>query len=877
VGVDARYEPKVVEAKWQARWREAAAFRVAGGQPGKKFYCLEMFPYPSGRIHMGHVRNYAIGDVIARLRRRQGFHVLHPMGWEAFGMPAENAAIERHIHPAKWTRTNIAYMRAQLDQLGLSIPWEREVATCDPAYYRWEQLLFTQMVERGIAYKRYGEVNWCDTCATVLANEQVEEGACWRCGKPVRLKPLDQWFLKITAYADELLAGLDTLDGWPERVRTMQRNWIGRSEGARIRFPVADSAAVIEVFTTRPDTLFGVTFLSIAPEHPLVEEITSAAQRPAVATFRERLARQRAEARPGDEVEVEKEGVFTGAYALPPGGREQVPIFVANFVLMGYGTGAVMAVPAHDQRDFDFARKYHLPIRPVILPPDPDHPGALLPLDPATMTAAYEEEGVMAASGEFDNLSSAAGRQAVVRWLAERGDGRAEVTYRLRDWGISRQRYWGTPIPVVYCATCGMQTVPAAELPVVLPEDVALTGAGGSPLAACEGFVHTLCPKCGGPARRETDTFDTFIESSWYFLRYASPDPRREATGDALRFTPEELARGPFDRAAVDYWMAVDQYIGGIEHAVLHLLYARFFTKVLRDLGHLGVDEPFARLLTQGMVCKETWRCADHGWLLPEEVTEGRCVRCGVSAERGRVTKMSKSKKNVVDPDALIDRYGADTARLFSLFAAPPERDLEWNEEGVEGCYRFLGRVWRLVAQVVTLPAATADTDGGEAGRALTRRLHQTIRKVTRDCGEEFHLNTAIAAIMELANAAQSYLAGPAGTGAVARPAVEGIVHLLNPFAPHLTEELWAALGHPAPLYATPWPGFDEELAKEETIELVCQVNGKVRSRLSVAANAGQAALEAAALADPMVQKWLAGKRPRKVIVVPGRLVNVVV
>jgi len=873
--VDERYEPKAVEQRWQERWRESAAFRVAEGRPGKKFYCLEMFPYPSGRIHMGHVRNYAIGDVIARLRRRQGYDVLHPMGWDAFGMPAENAAIERNIHPAKWTRDNIAYMRGQLDKLGLSIPWEREFATCDPAYYRWEQLLFTQMVERGIAYKRYGEVNWCDTCATVLANEQVEEGACWRCGNPVELKPLDQWFLRITDYAEELLVGLDTLDGWPERVRTMQRHWIGRSEGARIRFPVVNHEAVIEVFTTRPDTLFGVTFLSIAPEHPLVETIVTEAQRPAVEGLRERLARERAEARPGEEGEQEKEGVFTGAYCLPPGASEPVPIYAANFVLMGYGTGAVMAVPAHDQRDFDFARKYDLPIRPVILPPDPERPEAALELDPATMEGAYEEPGIMAASGDFDGLDSEAGKGAVTRWLAESDQGGAEVTYRLRDWGVSRQRYWGTPIPVVYCDGCGMQTVAADQLPVLLPEDVALTGAGGSPLATCEAFVNTTCPKCGGPARRETDTFDTFVESSWYFLRYASPDPRADATGESLRFTADELARGPFDRAEVDSWMGVDQYIGGIEHAVLHLLYARFFTKVLRDLGHVGVDEPFARLLTQGMVCKETWRCETHGWLLPEEVADGRCSRCGAAAERGRVTKMSKSKKNVVDPDALIDRYGADTARLFSLFAAPPERDLEWNEEGVEGCSRFLGRVWRLVRQVLALGAG----GGGEseAGCTLTRRLHQTIRKVSRDCATDFHFNTAIAAIMELANVLQSYLAGDAVEAAVARAAVEGIVHLLNPFAPHITEELWVALGHAEPLYATPWPSFDAALAKEETIELVCQVNGKVRARLTVAADADRATLEAAALADPTIQKWLDGKAPRKVIVVPGRLVNVVV
>jgi len=867
--MDERYEPQVIEAKWQARWHDTAAFHVASDAPGPKYYVLEMFPYPSGRIHMGHVRNYAIGDVVARLQRRRGFHVLHPMGWDAFGMPAENAAIEHGVHPATWTWQNIAYMRGQLDQLGLSIPWEREFATCDPAYYRWEQLIFTRMVERGLAYKRRSQVNWCDTCATVLANEQVEGGACWRCGDPVRLKELEQWFLKITAYAEELLADLDKLDGWPERVRTMQRHWIGRSEGARVRFPIAGVDEALEIFTTRPDTLFGVTFMSVAPEHPIVDRITTAAQRPAVAALRAKLAMVDAAVRT-DEGQ-EKEGVFTGAYCRVPGRDEPVPIYVANFVLMGYGTGAVMAVPAHDQRDFEFARKYDIPILPVIQPAD-----AATPLDPATMTAAFIDPGVMAGSGQFDGLASEAGKRAVTEWLADSGQGGPEVTYRLRDWGISRQRYWGAPIPVVYCDRCGMQTVPPEELPVVLPEDVALTGEGGSPLAAHAAFVATTCPACGGPARRETDTFDTFMESSWYFLRYASPDPRAGASGEALRLTPAEIARGPFDRQEVDYWMAVDQYIGGIEHAVLHLLYARFYTKALRDLGYLTASEPFTRLLTQGMVCKETWRCAEHGWLFPDEVYGGACTRCGQAAEQGRVIKMSKSKKNVVDPDALIARYGADTARLFSLFAAPPERDLEWSEEGVEGAYRFLGRVWRLVAQVVAMGGG----DGAAPGKAeadLTRRLHQTIHKVTRDAEQAFHFNTAIAAIMELANATQTYCAGDAPAPALARQTVETIVHLLNPFAPHITEELWEALGHGEPLHATPWPDFDPALATEDEIELVVQINGKVRSRLVVAADTAQEALETAALADPTVQKWLDGKSPRKVIVVPGRLVNVVV
>jgi leucyl-tRNA synthetase len=610
--------------------------------------------------------------------------------------------------------------------------------------------------------------------------------------------------------------------------------------------------------------------MSVAPEHPLVDRITTDARRPAVEALRAKLAVVDAAARM-DEGQ-EKEGVFTGAYCRVPGRDAAVPIYVANFVLMGYGTGAVMAVPAHDQRDFEFARKYGIQVLPVIQPPD-----GSAPLDPATMDAAYVDPGIMANSAQFDGLPSEEGKRAVTAWLAETGQGGAEVTYRLRDWGISRQRYWGAPIPVVYCDGCGMQTVPPAELPVILPEDVALTGEGGSPLAVHAGFATATCPKCGGTARRETDTFDTFLESSWYFLRYASPDPRADATGDALRLTPEEIARGPFDRREVDYWMAVDQYIGGIEHAVLHLLYARFYTKALRDLGYISADEPFTRLLTQGMVCKETWRCATHGWLLPDEVDGGACTHCGQPAEQGRVVKMSKSKKNVVDPDALIARYGADTARLFSLFAAPPERDLEWSEEGVEGAYRFLGRVWRLAAQVAAMSSGGGPPAPGKDEADLTRRLHQTIHKVTRDAEEAFHFNTAIAAIMELTNAVQSYCAGEVPDPTLARQAVEAIVHLLNPFAPHVTEELWEALGHGQPLYAAPWPDYDPELAKEDEIELVLQVNGKVRGRVTVAADTPRAELEEVALADPTVQKWLDGKPPRKVVVVPGRLVNVVV
>jgi leucyl-tRNA synthetase len=628
-----RYDPEAVESKWQRRWEEARTFaaRPAPGQP--RYYVLEMFPYPSGRIHMGHVRNYSIGDVIARQRRMAGYHVLHPMGWDAFGLPAENAAIQHGVHPARWTSDNIEHMRRQLKRLGFSYDWDRELATCDPAYYRWEQLFFVRMLDRGLAYKRRSVVNWCSHCETVLANEQVVDGACWRCDTPVIERELEQWFLRITAYAEELLRDLDRLAGWPERVVTMQRNWIGRSVGAEIRFPLEGRSGDVAVFTTRPDTLFGVTFMSLAAEHPLVASLVAGtpAEREVAAFVARVRATPRAQRTQG------KEGVATGAFCRHPITGARIPIYVANFVLMEYGTGAVMAVPAHDQRDFEFARAYGLPVR-VVVQPEGEH------LDPARMTAAWEGPGRLVDSGDFSGLESEVAKQRIADALAARGQGGPSVSYRLRDWGISRQRYWGAPIPVVYCDRCGMVPVPEHDLPVVLPEDVALTGTGGSPLAAHDAFVRTRCPRCDGPARRETDTMDTFVESSWYFARYCSP--RHDGA--------------PFEPAELDYWLGrdgVDRYIGGIEHAVLHLLYARFFTKVLRDLGFLHLDEPFRRLLTQGMVIKD---CA----------------------------KMSKSKGNVIDPDSMVERYGADTARLFCLFASPPERDLEWSDQGVEGMSR---------------------------------------------------------------------------------------------------------------------------------------------------------------------------------------------
>jgi leucyl-tRNA synthetase len=815
-----RYDPQAVEAKWQARWEASNAF-AARAEPGvPAYYVLEMFPYPSGRIHMGHVRNYTIGDVIARQHRMRGERVLHPMGWDAFGLPAENAAIQHGAHPAHWTRENIAHMRRQLRRLGFSYDWDREIATCDPAYYRWEQVFFLRMLERGLAYRRRALVNWCPHCATVLANEQVEDGRCWRCEAPVEERELEQWFLRITAYAEELLRDLDRLRGWPERVVTMQRNWIGRSDGAEIRFPLEGAAGDVRVFTTRPDTLFGVTFMSLAVEHPLVDRLI--AGRPSEAAVRAFVARTRRT--PRAERTLGKEGVFTGAYCTHPLTGARVPIWVANFVLMEYGTGAVMAVPAHDQRDFEFARTYGLPVKIVIQPEGE-------PLDPATLSAAWEGPGRLVDSGEFTGLASDEAKRRITAALAARGQGGTSVSYRLRDWGISRQRYWGAPIPVVYCDRDGIVPVPEEALPVVLPEDVTFTGTGGSPLAAHAAFVHTRCPRCGGAARRETDTMDTFVESSWYFARYCSPH------SDATPFEPGE----------VDYWLrdGVDQYIGGIEHAVLHLLYARFFTKVLRDLGYLRLDEPFRMLLTQGMVIKDG-------------------------------AKMSKSKGNVVDPDALVARYGADTVRLFCLFAAPPEKDLDWSDQGVEGMSRFLGRVWRLVHGLAPrLAPPGAPLEERPADRDLHRLVHRTIARVTEDVTARLHFNTAIAAIMEFVSGLAA--GGEAASGAALREAIDVLLRLLAPFVPHLASELWEVVGHPGAIEAAGWPTADPAALVREMVELAVQVNGKVRGRIVVPADADEAAVLAAALADAQVQSHLGGRPLRRRLVVPGRLVSLVV
>jgi leucyl-tRNA synthetase len=834
-----RYNPLEIEKKWQDQWAKDKPWKVSEGNDKPKYYLLEMFPYPSGRIHMGHVRNYSIGDVVARFKRSQGYNVLHPMGWDAFGMPAENAAIQHGTHPAIWTRENIANMRTQLKRMGLSYDWDRELATCDAEYYRWEQQIFLKMLEKGLAYKKSAAVNWCPECETVLANEQVEEDCCWRCDNTVEQKELDQWFFKITEYAEELLDWTSQMPGWPESVLTMQRNWIGKSTGCEIDFSIADHDEKISVFTTRPDTLFGATFMSLAPEHPLAESLTTSDRSSEVEAFIAKVRSEDQAKRTSED--YEKEGVFTGSYCINPVNGRKIPVFLGNFVLMGYGTGAVMAVPAHDQRDFEFAQKYDLPIQ-VVIQPDGEE------LTPETMTEAWVGPGKMVNSGDFSGLDNETGKEKVTAFLESRNEGTKSVNYRIRDWLVSRQRYWGTPIPVIYCDACGVVPVPDKDLPVELPTDIEFSGEGGSPLASLESFVNTACPQCGHAARRETDTFDTFVESSWYFMRYCSP----------------QFDKAPVDRAAVEYWMPVDQYIGGVEHAVMHLLYARFWTKIMRDLDMVSVDEPFDNLLTQGMVCMETKSCPEHGWLYPEEIKEDRCVKCQQAVVVGRNEKMSKSKKNVIDPDGLIKNYGADTARLFTLFASPPEKDLEWNEQGVEGCFRFLNRVWRLVYDNMSIIQDAGDVDVSKLqpeAKELRRQVHRTIKKVTEDVDGSFHFNTAIAAVMELVN------------GITAFPDKKA----MSPFVPHICEELWQQLGYDDSLEEYNWPVWDESALVTDSVLIVVQVNGKVRGKVTVPADADKDAVEAAALADANVVRFTEGKTVRKVIVVPGRLVNVVV
>jgi len=864
--MEQRYNSKEIEEKWQKAWERQGLFKVTEDSNRKKYYLLEMFPYPSGRIHMGHVRNYSIGDVVSRYKRMRGFNVLHPMGWDAFGMPAENAAIEHGVHPAKWTYDNISYMKKQLKRMGFSYDWDRELATCDPSYYKWEQLVFLKMYERGLAYKKRSSVNWCEVCKTVLANEQVlGDGKCWRghADDPgVTQKELEQWFFKITDYAEDLLEWCDKLPGWPERVLTMQRNWIGKSIGAEIHFSVENSKEVIKVFTTRQDTVFGATFMTLAPEHPLVLSLSKGTpQEKAVRDFVDKAKRQDWRKRTAET--TEKEGVFIGAYCLNPVTGTRIPIFTGNFVLMEYGTGAVQAVPTHDQRDFEFARKYGIPMIVVVQP----H-GQVL--DEKTMTEAYEGEGTLVNSGAFNGMGSVEAREAIADYLEKKGLGGKRITYRLKDWGISRQRYWGAPIPIIYCDRCGTVPVPEKDLPVVLPEDVEVTGRGESPLSKLKRFVETPCPQCGGQARRETDTMDTFVESSWYFDRFACPD----------------YHQAPLDKKRVDYWMSVDQYIGGIEHAILHLLYSRFFTRVLMEMGLVSVKEPFTNLLTQGMVCKEVYECPKDGYLYPHEAEgEGdqlRCRKCGGIVPPGRIEKMSKSKRNVVDPEYLIEKYGADTARMFCLFASPPEKDLDWSDQGVDGSARFLNRVWRLFYDQLALLknvgplSAQAVLDGDQT--ALHQKTHKTIKKVTEDI-ERFHFNTGISAVMELVN---EIYTSPVREKTdevsmqVMGEAIEAVVLLLSPFVPHFAEELWETLGKNTSILTNPWPEFDPKAVVEDEVLIVVQVNGKVRDRITVPASLGEEEMKSAALGSDRVQALIGGKQVKKVVLVPKKLVNIV-
>lgn len=812
------YRPDAIEASVQQFWRDQQTFRAVEDPNREKFYCLSMFPYPSGQLHMGHVRNYTIGDVIARFQRMQGKNVLQPMGWDAFGLPAENAAIKNQVAPAAWTYQNIDYMRGQLQRLGLGYDWQREVATCKPDYYRWEQWLFVQLFKKGLVYNKTAAVNWCPVDNTVLANEQVVDGCCWRCDSKVERREIPQWFMKITDYADQLLDDLDQLDGWPEQVKTMQANWIGRSEGLQINFSVAESAENLSVYTTRPDTLMGVSYLALAAEHPLA--LAAAENNAELSAFIE-SCRQTGTSEAALET-ADKRGMATGLSAIHPVTGQSIPIWVANFVLMGYGTGAVMSVPAHDQRDYEFAVKYDLPIRQVIQPADGS------PCD--VSKAAFTNKGMLFNSGEFDGLDFQTAFDAIAHKLANENKAERKVNYRLRDWGVSRQRYWGTPIPIIYCDDCGAVPVPEQDLPVLLPEDVVVDGSG-SPIKSMPEFYQCSCPKCGKPATRETDTFDTFFESSWYYARFTSADNDKAM----------------LDQRA-DHWLPVDQYIGGIEHAVLHLLYARFFHKLLRDEGLVKGDEPFKNLLTQGMVLKDG-------------------------------AKMSKSKGNTVDPQSLIDQYGADTARLFMMFAAPPELSLEWSDNAVEGANRFLKRLWRAVQEHADngLTSVVEVRELSSAATNLRRLAHQTLQKVTDDLGRRHTFNTAIAAVMELLNASGKFTETDTAAQGVRQEVLELAVLMLAPITPHICHTLWQQLGHDNAVVNAAWPTVDADALKQDKIELIVQVNGKLRSKLMVATTASQADIEELALADDNAQRFIDGKTVRKVIVVPGRLVNIVV
>jgi leucyl-tRNA synthetase len=820
-----RYEFDKIEGKWQKEWDQKKAYKTDEA-PGDKYYTLEMFPYPSGKLHMGHVRNYSIGDVVARFKRMNGKKVLHPMGWDAFGLPAENAAIKHNTHPNVWTWDNIENMRKQLKQLGISYDWDREVASCHPDYYKWTQWLFLLLYNNGLAYKKRSYVNWCPSCATVLANEQVISGECERCGSPVTKKDLEQWFFKITDYAQRLLDDIEKLEGWPEKVKTMQINWIGRSEGASINFTVEDLDVDIKVFTTRPDTVFGATFMALAPEHPLAGEIVKGTEyEDDFNRFVEKIKSMSEIER--TSTELVKEGVFLGRYAINPVNGKKLPVYAANYILLDYGTGAIMGVPAHDQRDFEFAVKYGIEIIEVIQPENSEESAKEL-------SQAYEGPGIMINSGKYDGLNNSEGMTRIIDELERGQKGKREIKYRLRDWLISRQRYWGAPIPIIYCPECGEVPVPEKDLPVILPLNVELTGKGISPLARCEEFVNTKCPVCGRDAKRETDTMDTFVCSSWYFLRFTDPKNKEK----------------PFDRAKADYWMPVDQYIGGVEHAILHLLYSRFFMKVLYDLNLCSFDEPFKNLLTQGMVLKDG-------------------------------AKMSKSKGNVVSPEDIVERYGADTARLFILFAAPPERDLEWSDQGVEGCYRFLNRIWRLVTENVELSKGAKGYDYNrltQKDKDMLYVINYTIKKVTEDIEERFNFNTAISAVMEMVNALYQYKEEKEFNRAIFSEGIEKLIVLMAPFAPHISEELWHRVKDDgSSVHSQNWPQYNADALVKDEITIVIQVNGKVRSRIDVPADMDEEVVKQKALEDEKIKSYTEGQKIVKIITVPGKLINIVV
>ncbi len=850
--MESQYNAAAIEQKWQQDWVKQGLDKTPENSDKPKFYALSMFPYPSGNLHMGHVRNYVITDVIARLKRLQGYRVLHPMGWDAFGLPAENAAIDRNIPPADWTYKNIAQMKQQLQTLGLSIDWDREVATCSPDYYKWTQWLFLQFYQAGLAYQKEAAVNWDPIDQTVLANEQVDsEGYSWRSGAKVERKLLRQWFFKITDYAEQLLTDLDKLSGWPDRVKLMQENWIGKSVGAYLEFPVKDSDEKIAVFTTRPDTVYGVTYVVLAPEHPLTPKVTTEGQKPAVEAFIEEVCNESEIERTAED--KPKRGILTGGTVINPFNGEEIPILIADYVLYEYGTGAVMGVPAHDTRDFKFATEKQLPIKVVIVPENSEH-------NNPTLTEAYTEPGIMVNSGQFDGMQSTEGKTAIINHAEKQGYGKARIQYRLRDWLISRQRYWGCPIPVVHCPSCGTVAVPDADLPVKLPENVEFTGRGASPLAKMEDWINVPCPSCGEPAKRETDTMDTFIDSSWYYLRYT------DAMNDQAAFKLEKA----------NDWMNVDQYVGGIEHAILHLLYSRFFTKVLRDRGLVNVDEPFNRLLTQGMVQAMAYKNPKTGKYIPVDKVNPESPKDPDTGDDLEVfyEKMSKSKYNGVDPQKVLGKYGADTARMFILFKAPPEKDLEWDDADVEGQFRFLNRVWRLVNGYAEKEGKViSNKELSKEEKDLRRAIHTAIKEISEDLEGDYQFNTAVSELMKLSNALND---AKCVDSAVYQEGIETLLILLAPFAPHIAEELWHNLGHETSIHLQTWPEVDPDALVVDEITLVIQIMGKTRGTIQVPANSSKEELEKLARESDIGQRNLDGKEVKKVIVVPGKLVNFV-